>query len=206
VSAVALCGVVGATGGTAMAKTSDAGGGTKTAVREVTNVPILDRGPGANAPFAWTSPTFKIGKRYRKNLVGKVTLTLQVTGEAPFYLNQVLTSALISPQGRKVFVHSVSSLDAPSQSYGPLKQTPNSANEYCVSVEFCADNGDPDQNLHYPFVGTIGNPSLNDFYGAKMRGTWTLRILDFRNGNTGVLDRATLSVKPLRLKDPTIFG
>lgn len=203
---MALCGVVGVTGGTAVAKTSDEGGGTKRAVREVTNVPILDRGPGANAPFAWTSPTFEIGKRYAKSLVGKVTLTLQVTGGAPQYLNEARATYLISPQGRRVFPVSAATIDSASQSYGPLKQTPDSANQLCFSVEFCAGEGDPDRNVYYPFVGTIGNPALNDFYGAKMRGTWILRIVDTRNGNTGVLDKATLSVKPLRLKDPTIFG
>lgn len=206
--ALALCAVVGAGSGTAVAKRADNGDSRKTAIEKVSNVPIADRAPGSSAPNAFTNVEFKIGNRYRHSLVGKVVLIAQVTGAAPGYLSGFRLFRLISPQGRtSSLISPFAPLDPPNQSFGPFTQTPNSPNQICFLLASCTGAAfEPDTNVFQPWVGTAGNLDLLHFYGGKMRGTWILRMVDSVNGDTGVLNSAILRVKPLRFKRPTVRG
>jgi hypothetical protein len=184
VAAVACVALL-AGGGAAEAKK-----GKKAATAEVESFAIASA-PGPDLT-AFSFPTFEVGKAFKGRAVGKVELTTQVIGSVNGYYNE-LGFRLISPQGRAVSIGSPFFNNPPQASYGPLKLTPNSDQFTCSSLGECAMTG----ALGPPFVGTVGDSGLNFFYGTRMRGTWTLEILNLSEVGTGTLN-AELRVTPAR--------
>jgi hypothetical protein len=140
-----------------------------------TNIPIGQ----ATATSATTTPiTLNVGKKFKGKVVGGSgpTMTVQLSGAAGALDEYILR--LTAPNGRTVGLTSVGTSD--STSVGPLTITPNSPFGIC-SVPPCAD---PDARVTGPgFVGTVGDIGLAWFAGIKMRGTWTLKVIDFDPGN-----------------------
>jgi hypothetical protein len=171
-------------------------GANKPARASAESVLIANRVAGG--PPATTDVPLSIGKKFKGRSAGIVTITTQATGNGPSYLDD-LNMLLISPQGRTVFLEAPPFFFDPgpaNQSYGPLTETPDSPLFPCeASIPRCTN---PDGLLPPPYVGTIGNDALADFYGARIRGTWTLRIRDFSLDLGGLLNLARLEVKPAK--------
>lgn len=190
VLSLALSATVGMVGAADAAKKKKKKGSNAAAITK-SNIPIADRGVGA--PQAAVTPvTFAVPKSFGKKQVGNVDVTLQVTGSGPDYLDD-LNARLVSPGGRRVALDIPASGLAPNQSFGPLRYTANTQNEFCFAMVPPCD--DPDDNLGPPFAGAIRHNALIDFDGVKMKGTWTLKLLDFDDTLTGVLNTAKLEIR-----------
>jgi hypothetical protein len=190
-----LVGVLAIFGGVAEAKK-----GGKAATEEVTNVPIVE-GDAPSDRIGVTDVQFRIGKKFKGKSVGKVELTVQITGQPDDYLFNIAFagSRLISPQGRALSVNAVA-LDFtggdPNRTYGPLTVTPDSPKALCFFPPCGANFDDP---LGPPWVGSIGQASLNRFYGVRMRGTWTWEVNNFGLlPGSGVVNLARLKVTPAK--------
>jgi hypothetical protein len=187
---LSLCLTVGLVGGADAAKKKKKKGKSAVSIQKL-NVPIADRAAGA--PLAAVTPvTFAVPKKFGKKVVGNVNLTLQVTGSGADYLNE-LEARLMAPSGRAINLNVPNSVLAPNQAFGPTFYTADSPFGPCFSPTPPCE--DPDDNLGPPFAGPIGTNDLALFNGLKMKGTWTLKLLDLNNTLTGVVNLAKLEVR-----------
>jgi hypothetical protein len=183
-SRVALAGVLALaitlTAGLTLGGVADAAKGKKKKGGNVanvtrTNIPITQATPTS---VSVTPITFNVGKKFKGKVVGAAgpSVTVHLTGAAGALDEYVLR--LTAPNGRTVGITSVGT--AASTSVGPLTITANSPFGTC-SLPPCPD---PDATVLGPaFVGTVGDIDLSLFNGLKMRGTWTLKVLDFDPAN-----------------------
>jgi subtilisin-like proprotein convertase family protein len=188
--ALALCLTAGLVGAADAAKKKKKTGTNAASIQKL-NVPIADRAVGA-PQVAVTPVDLVVPKTFGKKQVGNVDLTLQVTGSGPNYLNQ-LEARLIAPNGRRIGITIPSSGIPPNQSFGPTRYTANSQSWFCMDPTPPCE--DPDDNVGPPFAGTVGDNDLTDFNGVKMKGTWTLKILDVTNTLTGVANLVKLDIR-----------
>ena len=187
---LSLCLTVGLVGGADAAKKKKKKGQNAVSIQKL-NVPVADRAVGA--PQAAVTPiTFAVPNSFGNKVVGNTELTLQVTGSAAGYLDDI-EARLIAPSGRVISFNIPDSGIAPNQSFGPTRYTPNSPFGFCLDATPPCE--DPDDNLGPPFNGTVGDTDLALFDGIKMKGTWTLKILDFDDTLTGVVNLAKLDVR-----------
>jgi subtilisin-like proprotein convertase family protein len=168
------------------------------------NAGVPDR-PAAGATTALTS-TISVPKKFKGEVVGDVNVTgIQTTGDAAGAAND-LRFTLRSPSGRTVQLFQ----GIGDQSLGPWTLDDDTPVSVC-------DNADPlvcfqpFATLLPPFAGTsnmadvsmlgtgsAGTGPLSSFNGDKMRGTWTLSVVDLFNGQSSTLNRWGLELKPAK--------
>jgi subtilisin-like proprotein convertase family protein len=189
--ALALSVMVGLVGSADAAKKKKKKGANGVVVQKL-NVPIADRAVGA--PQAAVTPIdFAVPNSFGKKIVANTTITIQITGSGPDYLDD-LEARLVAPNGRRVGVNLPNSGIAPNQSFGPTTFTANTQNDYCFDPTPPCD--DPDDVIGPPsYAGNVRELGMTDFDGVKMKGKWTLKILDFSNTLAGTVNLAKLQVK-----------
>ena len=146
--------------------------------------------------------TFNVGKKFKKNTVGKVTVTLQTTGLASNAAGD-LTGRITAPDGTTVELFS----GLAGKSIGPVTFQPNSPNQACTGFNPATDPpppppcSDPDANVNPPYTpGPIGNTDLTALIGVPMKGNWTVYLLDGgfdpAAPKTSLLNTVSLNITP----------
>lgn len=164
---------------------------------------IPDRPAGVNTFVGVLDSTIFIGKAMKGRLVGDVDVSIRVShpdlDDLDFYV--------IAPNGTKVFLtgnHDGIANSATSYGAGAADCSGAPTTFADETANFVSDSTtgtviEPGEIVS-PWAATVqpeGFP-LSVIDGAKARGRWTLRALDFNNGDTGVLHCWKLRIKPRR--------
>jgi hypothetical protein len=164
------------------------------------NAPILDA--PETVPSTAVSSEFKVPKKFKGKVVGDVNvLGIQTTGAEPDAAND-LEAFLRAPNGRTMRLFAFIG----DQNLGPWTLDDDSPTSICDSPTPAGCSGDgniPFFTLAQPFAGTsntmftrtAGTGPLTTFNGGRMRGTWTLSIVD-----TDALQSSTINQWGLRIK------
>jgi hypothetical protein len=180
-------------GGTAEGKKKKKGGGAANLSKTVeSGIPDAVSIP-PNEIWGRLQSTITVGKKFTGESVGDLKVTYQTTGANPGSAADLLFR-LTAPNGRTVDARPAGSFTGPS--IGPLTVTANSPVAACGGGMGCALN--PQATLMAPYAGTAGNPDLVLFNGLRMRGNWTLSVLDADVGETSVLNSWRLSITPAK--------
>jgi hypothetical protein len=164
---------------------------------------IVPEDAGAGASTALKS-TIKVGKSYKGRVIGDLDVTgLQTTGDAAGAAND-LTAMLTGPTGRTLYLFRA----VGDQSLGPWTLDDDTSVGICSAplITTCAAS---QQTLRIPFAGTSNlvfndGPSfvpLQNFDGTRMKGTWTLSLVDTQAGvsnGTSVFDKWGLKITPAK--------
>jgi hypothetical protein len=162
------------------------------------NLAIPDAAPGGFYGIARSE--LRVPKKFKGKVVADVNVTgIQTTGSGITAAND-LWLVLVAPNGRTLIM----TFGLGGQSIGPLTLDDDSANSLCTSptpTPQCSLQ-DPD-SLGRPFAGTAnlafrgnGTGTLSYFNGLKMRGTWTLMVVDDNDDDvTSVLNGWGLKIK-----------
>ncbi len=161
------------------------------------NQAIPDDPPGASFPGQLDS-TIKVGRKMKGRAVADVNVSVRLSHPE----TDDLDLFLISPQGATVLLATGNDGQPGNEGYG-------SGDPNCDGAMTTFDDETPNFISN---AGTVNEPgeilspwaarvepfgfplSVND--GNKARGRWTLRILDFQNGDTGSLHCWRLQIKP----------
>jgi hypothetical protein len=159
------------------------GGGGTVDITKTVNAPIPDRVP-VTAPLGTLVSTIDVGKQARGRQIRDVDVTVQTLGVSGTDPGDDLLARLTAPDGTNAYLFTSLGgyTGAPSVSIGPLT----------LDDEALFDLGggppiDPTR-LNVPWAGTA-QPSqqLWPMDGGPVRGTWTLHVFDFSNGETSSL-------------------
>jgi hypothetical protein len=162
------------------------------------NLAIPDAAPGGF--FGIATSQLSVPKKFKGKVVADVNVTgIQTTGSGDSAAGD-LWLVLRAPNGRTLIM----TFGLSGQSIGPLTLDDDSPNSLCTSptpTPQCSLQ-DPD-SLGRPFAGSAnlafqgnGTGTLSYFNGLKMRGTWTLTLLDDNDdGVTSVLNAWGLKIK-----------
>lgn len=158
---------------------------------------IPDDPPGPSFPGQLDS-TIRVGRKMKGRSVADVNVSVRISHPDTDDLDMFL----ISPQGATVLLATANAGRDGNTGYGSGAancggamttfddETPN----FISNAAFVNEPGE----ILSPWAATVepfGFPlSIND--GNKARGLWTLRILDFANGNSGTLNCWKLRIKP----------
>jgi subtilisin-like proprotein convertase family protein len=150
----------------------------------------------AVAPNTWgrLKSSITVPDTFRKRFIGDVNITVETTGGVAGAAGDLIFR-LTSPTGRTVQL--VGNIG--DQSIGPFKMDDDTATTICnAATPPCAD---PDAILNRPFAGTA-QPfgQLSSFDGVRMKGNWTLAVLDDTATKTSTLKAWTLDVKSQKTK------
>ncbi|MBM3666846.1 MAG: hypothetical protein FJW90_05090 [Actinobacteria bacterium] len=158
---------------------------------------IPDDPPGASFPGQLDS-TIKVGKKMKGRAVADVNVSVRISHPE----SDDIDIFLISPQGATVLLATSNAGQAGNTGYGSGDPNCNGAmttfdDETPNFVSNAAIVNEPGEILS-PWAARVepfGFPlSVND--GNKARGRWTLRVLDFQNGDIGSLHCWKLRIKP----------
>jgi hypothetical protein len=164
------------------------------------NAPILD--DPETSPATPVSSEFKVPKKFKGKVVGDVNvLGIQTTGAVDDAAND-LVAYLRAPNGRTMRIFAF----VGDQNLGPWTLDDDSPTSICdaATPTSCSGSGNiPFFTLAQPFAGTsntmftrtAGTGPLNTFNGGRMRGTWTLSILDDDALQTSTLNQWGLRIK-----------
>jgi subtilisin-like proprotein convertase family protein len=194
--ALAVTLAVGLSAGAAEAKKKKKGGPGSVDVTNATAVSIPDAGPSDN-PAGVARSTIEVGRQFKGKRIRDVNTTIQLTGSDADATGDI-TAVLSAPSGASVIL--VSGQGGSTQ-LGPLTLDDESANRLGSGTPTQAVPG----TLFAPYQGSARPPflpfALMD--NGAVRGTWTLTLVDFDNGDTTVLNSWRLQVaagKPFKTK------
>lgn len=192
VGMLALSVSVGLTAGVAEAKKKRKVGGTVDITKAV-NQQVPDRAAGVNTPFGVLTSTIDVaGKKFKKARARDVNVTLQTTGSAAGAAGD-LHAELTAPNGATVTLFAFLS----GQSVGPLTLDDESpallfaAPQPCVVATWLCE---PYAGTARPSVDGISIGPLAVMDNGPVKGTWTLRVFDFDDTLTSVLNSWRLNV------------
>jgi hypothetical protein len=160
--------------------------------------------PQAQGRDGFVSIPLTVGKKGKGKVVNwdSLTVTSTFTGSDNRALFAIFAE-LTAPNGRTVgLINPVSDFfntgpAGGNTTSGPLTETPDSPIGICF-----ADPGppthppcaNPENTVGPPYVGTVGNPALEQFGGVPAKGTWTLKLFNSASTSTGVLNSATINM------------
>lgn len=199
IAALALSATAGlAAGGAAGAKKKKGGNKART-FQNGQQLLIPDDPPGASFP-GQLDATIKVGKAMKGKEVADADVSVRITHPNPADLDIFL----IAPNGGTVGLAFDNAGQAGNTGYGAgsadCKGSPTTFNDETFNfLSNAALVNEPGEILS-PWAANVepqGLPApLNIVDGGKARGTWTLRILDDANGNTGTLNCWKVRIKP----------
>lgn len=161
------------------------------------NQAIPDDPPGASFPGQLDS-TIRVGPKLKGKAVADVNVSVRISHPE----TDDLDLFLISPQGATVLLASANAGQIDNTGYGSGEAGCNGAmttfdDETPNFISNASIVNEPGEILS-PWAATVeplGFPlNIND--GNKARGVWTLRVLDFQNGEEGFLHCWKLRIKP----------
>jgi hypothetical protein len=175
------------------------GGKSRTFERSLTpNLAIPDASPGGF--FGIARSQINVPKKFKGKVVSDVNVTgIQTTGSGADAAEDNWL-VLGAPNGRTLIM----TFGLTGQNVGPLTLDDDTSTSLCTSPTPTPECSlqDP-ESLGQPFAGTAnlafrgnGTGSLAYFNGLKMRGTWTLTVVDDNDDNvTSVLNAWGLKIK-----------
>jgi subtilisin-like proprotein convertase family protein len=194
-SSLALAGVLALSvalgAGAADAKKKGKVGGTANITKTV-NQQVPDRPAGPNAPFGVLTSTIDVGgKKFKGTKVRDVNVTLQTTGSAANAAGDLLAE-LTAPNKATVTLF----LQLSGQSVGPLTLDDESSAliagpQPCPVANWLCE---PYAGTARPSIDGFGLGSLSVMDNGPAAGTWTLRVYDFDDTLTNVLNSWKLKV------------
>ena len=150
---------------------------------------IPDKAAGPDTLDGRLDTNLTVGKKFKGKSVGTLELTFQTTGDSPNASNDVEFD-IIAPNGYRLPWNWTDNNFTGSQNIGPVTITPNSPLRTC-SATFCEN---PFQQVHAPYVGTVGDNTFQWFRGLPMKGTWKVVFLDDTSGKNNVLNSVRLKI------------
>jgi subtilisin-like proprotein convertase family protein len=169
--------------------------------QQTVNLAIPDHAAGMNPPPSVPLvSTIQVPKRFKGKVVKDLNVTgIQTTG-GPGNAAGDLTAYLTAPNGHTIVL--LSGIGAAS--IGPLTIDDDTTVSICNSTP-ATPCSDPLQSLYQPFAGTAntiynafgGFPTsspLAGFNGLKLKGTWTLTVVDNVSPRTSVLNHWGLRI------------
>ena len=146
--------------------------------------------------------TITVGKAFKGRTVGDVNLTgLRTTGVGADAADDLIIT-LVGPTGRAVQLTDGSLI---GQSIGGLTLDDDTRTSTCDDITPPCE--DPVHTLNSPFAGTAnlrelsteGTGPLNAFDGTRMKGAWTLHVVDVATaGETSTLNAWGLKITPAK--------
>ena len=178
-------------------------GGAKLSLTTQVNQLVPDRAPTSGAPFGLLTSSVNVGNKFKGRRIRDVNVTLQTTGATPGSPARDLSAVLTAPNGASTELFRV------LFGTGPTGTTPISIGPLTLDDEAGRYLGlgparDPFA-LYEPWAGSA-RPLQGTLYpmdNGRVKGTWTLKVLDNEDGETSVLNFWRLDVqtgKPNRTK------